>query len=228
MENLKSKQEIDSICKKYGIKNYSINIDGSIDVDGDINLSYKELTKIPLKFGKVSGDFHCDGNLLESLEGCPTSVGGGFFCYENQLESLEGCPKSVGGDFFCSNNQLESLEGCPKSVGLDFYCHGNQLKNLEGCPKSVSRGFYCQNNQLTDFTGFIEFFEGRVNFIGNPVQEILDLFPEERQNKVIYWINEFEVIGGNKVSLGRLEEVFYRLKIDRDIEDIKFKNYLMT
>ena len=27
--------KIDKICKKYGIENYTINPDGSIDVDGD-------------------------------------------------------------------------------------------------------------------------------------------------------------------------------------------------
>jgi len=26
------------ICEEYGIKNYTINPDGSIDVDGDVNL----------------------------------------------------------------------------------------------------------------------------------------------------------------------------------------------
>jgi hypothetical protein len=51
-----SKVDIDSICEKYGITNYTINDDGSIDVDGDVNLSCKNLTKLPLKFR--------DGNLV--------------------------------------------------------------------------------------------------------------------------------------------------------------------
>ncbi len=29
-------EDIDKICKKYSIKNYTINTDGSIDVDGDM------------------------------------------------------------------------------------------------------------------------------------------------------------------------------------------------
>ncbi len=29
-------QKIHNICKKYDIENYSINSDGSIDVDGDV------------------------------------------------------------------------------------------------------------------------------------------------------------------------------------------------
>jgi hypothetical protein len=31
-------------------------------------------------------------------------VSGDFVCSQNKLQSLEGCPEVVGGDFFCSNN----------------------------------------------------------------------------------------------------------------------------
>jgi hypothetical protein len=39
-----SKENIDSICKKYDIKNYTINDDGSIDVDENVYLSNRGLT----------------------------------------------------------------------------------------------------------------------------------------------------------------------------------------
>ena len=71
-------EDIDAICRKYNIRNYTINEDGSINVDGNVDLKYKKLTKLPLKFKNVSG---------------------GFYCHDNQLTSLEGCPESVGGDF---------------------------------------------------------------------------------------------------------------------------------
>ena len=32
---------IDSICSKYGITNYTINSDGSIDVDGEISFLHE-------------------------------------------------------------------------------------------------------------------------------------------------------------------------------------------
>jgi len=47
---LESTSDIDSICKKYYIQNYTINDDGTIDVDGNVNLNVKNLTKLPLKF----------------------------------------------------------------------------------------------------------------------------------------------------------------------------------
>ena len=115
-ENLDS-NTIDSICKEYGIENYIINTDGSIDVDGYVDLSGKKLIKLPLKFRNVSVGFYCDNNQLTSLEGCPGSVGGDFWCYNNPLTSLEGCPTSVGGGFYCFSDfdrgKLTSLKGSP-------------------------------------------------------------------------------------------------------------------
>ena len=113
-----------------GVENYTINPDWTIDVIGDVKLSYKNLIEFPdyIKFNNVSGDFGCSNNQLTSLKGCPTSVGGGFWCSYNQLTSLEGCPTKVGGVFYCSNNQLTSLKGCPISVGGYFYCKNNPGK----------------------------------------------------------------------------------------------------
>jgi len=120
-------KDIHKICKKYGIKNYIINGDGSIDVDGDVDLSNKGLTKLPLKFNNVSGYFDCGFNKLESLEGAPQSLGGYFDCSYNRLTTLEGGPKSVGGHFYCSWNKLTKLEGAPQSVGGYFFCSYNPI-----------------------------------------------------------------------------------------------------
>jgi hypothetical protein len=221
-----SNQDIDSICRKYGIENYTINTDGSIDVDGYVNLSTEGLTKLPLKFGNVTGYFYCSRNQLTTLEGCPESVDGDFYCFHNQLTTLEGGPKSVGGYFDCTDNQLTTLEGCPKSVGGYFNCSDNQLTTLEGCPKRVGGGYFnCSDNQLTNFHGFLEDWEGNIDFSNNPCQEILNLFPEEKWCQSIDLLNEFEVIRGNKVYLDGLEEVYYQLKVKLPEEDIKIKGY---
>ena len=155
MKHLKSfnenlKLDIDSICNKYGIKNYTINQDGTIDVDGHVNLGFNNLTKLPLKFNIVSRHFDCSNNKLTSLEGCPKEVGGFFDCRCNQLTTLEGCPKEVGGTFDCHNNQLMSLKGSPKEIGNNFYCHYNQLTTLEGGPTKIGGIVYCYSNPLPD------------------------------------------------------------------------------
>jgi hypothetical protein len=111
---------ISLICKKYGIENYTVNDDGSIDVNGDVNLSWYKLTELPLSFNKVTGDFYCSHNVLTSLKGSPKWVGGYFDCYNNQLTSLEFSPEYVGTNFYCYNNDLTD-NYCDTEIGGYFY-----------------------------------------------------------------------------------------------------------
>ena len=198
---LESNQDIDAICKQYGITNYTINQDGTVDVDGDVNISSwsswlrlrkERLTKLPLKFGRVTGWFDCSGNQLTSLEGCPNWVGGGFNCADNQLTTLEGCPNWVGGDFYCQNNQLT---------------------NLIGGPEVVIDNYYADRNQINDFIGFPDDYEGYCSFDDNPVEDILDQFDYIIKWKIIKYIIEFEAIWNGEVIEGRLEMVKDKLSI---------------
>jgi len=179
-----SKNSIESICRKWGIDDYTINPDGSIDVDGNVYLTELELVKFPIRFGKVTDKFNCSFN---------------------ELTSLEGGPKSVGRHFFCSNNKLTSLEGLPE-IGGDLNCN---------------------SNNIIDFRGIPEFFRGDFNCYNNPIEEIWNLFRLSRHQhdyRCIKWINEFDVIQGNKVILDRLEEVFHQLEMAIP-KNITFKNY---
>jgi hypothetical protein len=111
--------------------NWVKNPDGSYDVDGNVNYTDQHLTKLPYKFGKVTGHFDCGWNKLISLEGCPKEVGKECGFAHNKLTSLIGAPIKVGGWFGCSNNQLTSLTGAPQTVGRDFYCYNNKKKFSE-------------------------------------------------------------------------------------------------
>ena len=98
------KADIEAWCEEVGIKDYTINSQGEIDVDGCVDL-YKGMVDIlPYKFGRVNKYFILSGNKnLTSLKNCPDYVGGFFSCSGcSQLDSLEGCPKEVGNDFYCS------------------------------------------------------------------------------------------------------------------------------
>jgi hypothetical protein len=68
-------------CEKY-LKNYTINLDDTIDVNGSVHLWKKlgKMEKLPVKFEKVSGDFDCEWNKLTTLENCPNYVGGDLWC----------------------------------------------------------------------------------------------------------------------------------------------------
>jgi hypothetical protein len=111
---------ISLICKKYKIENYTVNDDGSIDVNGSVDLSWCKLTQLPLRFNKVNGGFYCSNKQLTSLKGCPKWVDGSFNCSNNRLSSLEFSPEYVGGYFSCETNQLTD-NYCDTEIGGGFY-----------------------------------------------------------------------------------------------------------
>jgi len=127
-----SPNEIEILCKKYKIENYSINSNGSIDVDGDVILIYIDLTELPLVFNNVTGYFCCNINKLTTLVGGPSSVGGTYTCSSNKLESLLGAPSVVGGNFDCSYNSLISTYSglTDIEVGGDVYFMDCELPEL--------------------------------------------------------------------------------------------------
>jgi len=160
IENIQSKKEIETLLKKYYIKNYTINSDGSVDVAGNVDLTFKSLTKLPFKFNKVGKNFYCNVNQLADLEGVPRVVGRNFDFSFNKLINLNGAPQEVKGSFGCPNNQLISLEGAPKEVGSHFDCSRNQLTNLKGAPQKVGGDFSCSRNQLVSLEGAPEILIG--------------------------------------------------------------------
>ncbi len=139
--------EIRDICDKYGIRDYTINSDGSIDVDGNVCLYEKELTQLPLKFNYVTDRFYCQFNKLTSLEGAPVKVGGHFYCDHNYLTSLEGVPAEVGGHFYCQSNLLKTLKGVPRKISGIFDCQYNKIWTFEGAP-DYANDFYCSYNPI--------------------------------------------------------------------------------
>lgn len=121
MEFLKDKDKIIRWLVEYYIRDYTINDDLTVDVDGYVRINVRRLCYIPVKFGKVTGDFMCYRNYLETLHGCPDYVGGIFDCSSNKLKSLEGGPKYVGGDYYCDyNRNLASLDGIGEVGGEIF------------------------------------------------------------------------------------------------------------
>jgi len=209
-----SKDIVDDICKKYSITNYTINDDGSIDVDGDVYFINSDLYKIPLNFRNISGHFHCNYQLT-SLEGAPQSVGGDFVCSHNKLTSLEGAPESVGGDFHCVHNKLTSLEGAPESVGGHFNCSNNQLTSLEGAPLSVGGHFHCVHNKLRSLEGAPESVAGNFVCFKNPVYKVWELFNDYSKMELLNDYDPFrEVDGKPAIIIERLNDFLQEIGKD--------------
>ena len=84
-----SEEEIHKICDKLKIDNYTINPDGSINIDGDVVILIF-INELPIKFNKVSGNFYCSYNNLSTLKNFPNEVDEETFLYGNPLKSLDG------------------------------------------------------------------------------------------------------------------------------------------
>lgn len=56
------------LLRKYGIKNYTRNSDGSINVIGDVDAYGEDISKISINIRSVSGDFKFSNNILSTLK----------------------------------------------------------------------------------------------------------------------------------------------------------------
>jgi hypothetical protein len=164
MKNLITQEEIeviDQLCSYHSIEHYTINNDGTVDVDGDVHFYMGEVfSMIPIKFNQVSGSFRCNHGGLTTLKNAPSEVGGDFSCVVNYLTSFEYCPSKVGGDFNCEYNEITSLKHCPTDVGGTFNCCNNSLTSLEYAPKRIGGNFFCTDNKfdVVFFKAFIELY----------------------------------------------------------------------
>lgn len=132
---LRTKSSINKFLMECGLLDgqFEIKEDLSVDAHGPVNMSNRNLKKIPIKFNRCTSDFICSHNKLETLENSPFSVHGNFNCSNNNLTNLKGGPRLVSGAYNCSNNYLVSLDGAPLKLKV-FNCSNNQLKDLDKAP----------------------------------------------------------------------------------------------
>ncbi len=199
----KSESEIEEIFRKHGWRGsftLQVGSDGSVNTHGNVDMSRRNLRKIPHQFGKV-GNFWFEENKLKTLENSPVEVSGIFSVSHNRLKDLKGGPKRVGGDYLCAFNRLTTLEGVSSSIEEDFFCNNNRLTDLEHFPK-VGRSVYISDN---------------------PVSSVVQYFIDRGdRDKVIELFNFSRVIqGGMRVILNRLEYVFDAYDIEITDEMLK-------
>ena len=169
---------IKNICRKHHIHDYTINDDGSIDVENvEFNPNYYHIKRIPLKFNKVNNNFMFICNDVRSLKGSPKYVNGHFRCGGNKLKSLKYSPEYVGELFCCESNNLRTLKYAPKEVN-DFNCFGNKLTSFRYSPEHINGNFICSNNNIKNFEYFPKSVNGYFYCYGNPIYEVWKLFED--------------------------------------------------
>jgi len=87
---------------------WTINSDGSVDVSGYIRINEHNFrgSKLPFKFGKISGTFDVDYSTLETMENFPDEIENVFYCCHTKISLLEHFPKKVGHVCLYRNSKL--------------------------------------------------------------------------------------------------------------------------
>jgi hypothetical protein len=106
--------------------NYTILEDGIINVYGSVDISDKDLTEIPYQFGRVTGCFDCDDNLLSSLRHTPHELAGGLF-YKNNVFLIK-----IGGCKYF-HNWMNRTRNTPVGHFRDFFLEKELELIVENC-----------------------------------------------------------------------------------------------
>ena len=177
-----TKKQIEHIIKRYRtqLDRYTYR-DGVVDVRGSVMLTDTSLRRLPIKFGRVDGDFYCHGNQLKTLKGAPEFVGGDFNCSNNQLKSLKYAPKEVGGSFSCHDNVLTSLYGSPRHVKGNFNAFLNELITLGGSPEVIDGNCSLFENRLISLESGPKIVGQSLHLTGNLLHNLVGI-PESVGN----------------------------------------------
>lgn len=167
-EGLKSSQSIIDWLETFNIKNYIINEDLTVTVNGSVNLSNKKIKQLPIQFKEVTDEFIISHNPLTTLKGSPlkTNLFDCSFCAltdlvyspleigekglvacNNNLSHLTGISQKIFSKINVNNNHLTSLKGLSSNNLELLNVANNQLTSLEGCPKIIEY-FDCSYNKL--------------------------------------------------------------------------------
>ena len=173
---------------KFGVKNYSVNGDMTVSVDGPLDLADKGLEEIPVKFSEVSGSVDVTSNRLKRIDWAPAKVNKDFDAWDNQIETLvggptevvqsadfdgnqladcHGAPKKVGGAFIVSRNPLKTLAGCPEKVGEYFKATECNLSQIDDLPREIGTNLYLQENHFKSLKGINKFLKA-INASSSP------------------------------------------------------------
>jgi hypothetical protein len=102
--------------KQYGITDYKINKNFSINVVNGVDLRNRNLYKLPdyIQFNRVGNFFDVFNNHLTTMRGfpriihgSPNNYRGNFWCSYNNLTSLKYFPKIIEGNVFIDNNKKQ-------------------------------------------------------------------------------------------------------------------------
>lgn len=175
------------------IMNYTIEDDGTVNVDGDVTLTGCGigLQECPVKFGVVKGNFTTNDVNFKTFKNFPTEVGGNLLIKMSlTVPDYTGFPAVIKGVASMKTIKAGSLKGFPQRIekfaeitvdgakhdlndlgdfggGIYLNVEGGPLSNLSGLPRKVNGDLQIKARGVSSLEGFPEEVNGSVTIVMN-------------------------------------------------------------
>ena len=149
------------VSKIIDASNCQINDDLTVDVEGSMFLSNKQIIQLPFHFGEIDGDFEISNNQLMTLKGIPRVVQGYFYCANNKISNLDDAPEYANLFDFSFNPLNINLAQMPLCEFDDF----NHACYKEEEKLNAFKDEYIFNKSQSSFTLEVSFEEFKKNII---------------------------------------------------------------
>jgi len=160
-------------------QNWKFNDDGTVDIfDSIVINNNNKISKIPVKFNDVYGNFSIVNRYINSLENCPKVVRKNFTIDSNSLKNLKYSPDTVGEDYYVFCSELESIEGISPKIDRLVYREGKIIKDID---KNMLTEQNCKINDRIIKIGHGMGYPGRSGPINKPNKISAKLTTEEEE-----------------------------------------------
>lgn len=173
------------------ITNYTIEEDGTVNVNGNVvldNLGSK-FPELPVQFGEVTGDFTTIDVAFRSFKGFPKKVGGHFVIKKQiSVQDYTGAPTHIGGMGLMKAVKAQSLQGFPEYIAkhAEFAVSGDKhditrigefggsvrinvedapLPSLDGIQSTINGSFEVMSKGLSSLEDFPSEVKGYVTLV---------------------------------------------------------------
>lgn len=188
-----NKQDIAKWLRNYGVDNYTVNDDLTVDVNGNVNLERAFMGQSKEEWLEELEDYnnHTDPEAQIDFELCDDGSyegNGSHHVYEEKTDEVYELPVRFGtvkGSFSIAYNELRTLKGCPHTVEGGFDCDSNDLQSLTGAPRQVGNIFFCKHNPLIE-VGDIDTQITQGFFVGpDQIADLLNVKSEEPEKTIL-------------------------------------------
>lgn len=225
-----NREKIEKFLERFDVYEYSLNPDGTVDVEGDLFLDsdskyFSKLKKLPIKFGNIGGFFDATcAYALTSLEGFPKFVGDSFIfkTFDNGgkgIRSMVGGPTHVNGDYVVNNSYLTTMEGIAEYIGGNLELSHNPISSLKGAPGGIGGNLELIATEITDLVGCPEVIGGDLKIWDTPLKS-LEGFPKKVKIAHLSCHSELGIWDPKELRDSECEMMFCRYEPLRELIDL--------